>query len=180
VNYERVELSRSDWIDHNIVGLYALLPTVFVLAELVFDPSARIPTSLVLVSAPIAGLLFWSQRRALRYRVLHTSGNEEANYAAVLVLASREKWQVTHHQLGSYFEALVAPELWGRSYKRRVSIRFRGDELYMNVIANPGRFHHPGLLPISDREQDLHAVAEAVGGSFTEAGPRGTRRPLSR
>lgn len=110
----------------------------------------------------MAGLGFWEQWRALRYRMIRTARAAEDNYLSVLYLANEDDWQFTRRDRFTCIQGCVAPGFGG--YARRVTVLFDGPDVYVNSIMNPGRFFAPGMISWGGIDRDISRVAAAVGG----------------
>jgi hypothetical protein len=166
VNCARVDLRGREWFTHYYVGAMSLFAGVALEYFHSVTPAGSPKHD---GAAPFYGMAFiavgaftiWWQRRALRFRRIRTRRTAAENYAAVVALAEHERWRLAERRDAFSIQALTGPE-WPRSYKRRTTVLFDGQDVYVSSIMNPGRFWTPGAFSFGGISDDISAVASAV------------------
>lgn len=163
MKYTSVELKASEQFSHYVAVTYGLVTAIGNAQRAWYRPQDRLAFAYIaLLALAFAGVGFWWQWTALRYRTIRTTRTAEDNYLSVLHLGNDEDWQFTYRERYSRIQGCVAPALGG-GYARRVTVLFDGPDVYVSSIMNPARFFAPGLFSWGGISRDVAAVAAAVG-----------------
>jgi hypothetical protein len=152
---ERIKLSGVDRVMYFapvlVFGYLAAMCAALILTS-IFLVRIRNPEAIagagvlgLIVTTALGSLLYKAQLHDLRYRRFSTHADSQTNYAAVLKVFRGAGWIITREEAAQVIDARVADSLLSRG--EWVSVRFRGDEVWVASICDP----HVGFSLVARR-----------------------------
>ncbi len=162
MRWKMLELHKDEKFTHYFVVYFFLLISSVGIITPIVKPSLRLDvlSSILFPAGPglLAIIAYRGQKRALRFRLFHTSHSAEQNYDLIVQLCMKRDWSIRHRHHSQFIQATVPGFPW--SWGELVTVRFSGTDIYVNSICDPAR--HPSL--VGRNRSNISSVVNMVEG----------------
>jgi hypothetical protein len=170
MNHKALKLNKFEKMTHYAPVLFLLSISLAGIITPIVKPSHRSDIFILIIFPLIPGVLaifaYWWQKRVLRFRLFHTPHSSEENYNRVLQLFEKKGWTIKQRHHSQFVQAAVPgyPKSWGEL----VTVRFLGNDLYVNSICDPAKY--PSVTAYGNNRINVLTIVRAAAGSNQSLG----------